>query len=159
MSQVSILGSTTFLCLTPFSQGVWMDRQTVKSHTVSTLLRICMGDGSFQDALWGCRAQCSLHHKKETKQRFKIFLSFLHIVHHCTVHHTVVPSSATILCCCQVGGEEVTGGIHLKNVGLTNTVLWQPSVSAGNLNLYTIRRELHFLHSSSITWHYHIQEV
>ena len=83
---VSVLGSRTFLCLNPNPQGVWMDRQTdrqtVKSHIVSTLLRICMGDGSFQDAFWGCRAQCSFHHKKETKQRFKIFLSFLHIVHH-----------------------------------------------------------------------------
>lgn len=90
-------------CLAPSPQGVWMDRQTVKSHIVSTLLRICMGDGSFQDTLWGWRAQCSLHHKNETKKRFKIFLSFLHMIHHLTSLHcspyccTISP--ATILCC------------------------------------------------------------
>jgi hypothetical protein len=97
MSQVSVLGSTIFLCLAPFPQGVWTDRQTVKSHIVSTLLRICMGDGSFQDTLWGCRAQCSLHHKNETKQRFKILLSFLHTVHHSTSLHCS-PYCCTISC-------------------------------------------------------------
>lgn len=77
---------------------------THSKDIVYTLLRISMGDGSFQDALWGCRAQCSLHHKnKSTAKVQNIFVISPHstspdaiALFTILLYHLLLPSCAVV---------------------------------------------------------------